>query len=79
MLLEENHSDKKQNKEYSEKIFKKVKKAASIKDWRDKEPQQDEIELVVIDTLDKKIFDEKTREKLGEEVYKMAENNKEWQ
>ena len=23
--------------------------------------------------------DEKTREKLGEEIYKMAENNKEWQ
>lgn len=78
MLLEEKHSDKKQNKEYSEKIFKKVKKAASVKDWKDKEPQQDEIELAVIDTLDKKIFDEETREKLGEEVYKMAENNKEW-
>ena len=62
-----------------EKIFKKVKKATSVKDWRDKEPQQDEIELAVIDILDKEIFDEKTREKLGEEVYKMAENNKEWQ
>jgi len=79
MLLEEKHSNKKQNKEYSEKIFKKVKKAASVKDWRDKEPQQDEIELAVMDILDKKIFDEKTREKLGEEVYKMAENNKDWQ
>ncbi|ABX12504.1 type I restriction endonuclease subunit R [Nitrosopumilus maritimus] len=78
MLLEEKHSDLKQNKKYSEEIFKKVKKAASVKDWRDKEPQENEIELAVIDTLDKKIFDEKTRDKLASEVYKMAVNNNEW-
>ena len=64
MLLEEKHPAKEQNKKYSEKIFSIVKKAASVQDWRDKEPQENEIELAVIDTLNKKTFDEKTREKI---------------
>ena len=53
-------------------------KATSVKDWRDKEPQEAEIELAVYDTLNEKDFDEKTRDKLGAEVYKMAVNNREW-
>jgi len=78
MLLEEKHLDKKQNKKYSKTIFEKVKKATSIKDWRGKDPQEDEIYLAVYDSLDKKNFKEKIRDELSNEVIKMAVKNNDW-
>jgi len=65
-------------KKYSEKIIAKVKATIAIKDWREKQPQEDEIYLGVYDNLEPDEFDENTRDKLAKEVIKMARNNRDW-
>lgn len=78
LLLLEHLNDKEICKKDAKAITEKIKEITSIKDWRDKPGLENDLYLATYDTLEDGKFDQKIRDKMANEIIKMARNNREW-
>lgn len=72
LLIEFESHDKELCKNYAKEITTQVKQITSIKDWKDKPKVVDDIYLAVYDPLDPEKFTKQIRDKLANEVIKLA-------
>jgi len=74
LLLKDLSDDDELCKKYAKQITKDVKEQTEILDWKSKSGPEKKIYLAPYDTLDNEKFSEEVRDKLGEEIIKLARN-----
>lgn len=72
LMIVEYNEDKELCKKYAKIITNDVRKTTSIKDWKAKPRLEDDIFLAAYDTLDSNKFSKDIREKIANEIIKLA-------